>query len=163
MSFCPCPRCKRHVRAGESACPFCNAALPADFGPAPRVVAPVTGPFARAAILFMGAATTACSSGSAEPVPSPYYGPAVIDADATTKQDSGEPLPVVFYGPAIVDASADDSTEPAPVPFYGPAVFDAGREQDAGTGVDASDGGDSEEPAPVPFYGPAVVDSGSEQ
>jgi hypothetical protein len=158
-SFCPCPRCKRHVRAGESACPFCGTPLPADFGPAPRVVAPVTGPFARAAILFMGAATTACSgSGSSEPVSTP-----VLNVDASTNPDSGEPLPVVFYGPAVVDASSDDSGEPMPVPFYGPAVVDAGRDQDAGTDVDASDGGDSGEPMPVPFYGPAVVDSGSEE
>jgi hypothetical protein len=64
-----------------------------------------------------------------------------MNADASTTQDSGEPVPGVFYGPAVVDAG--DSEEPVPVPFYGPAVFDAGREQDAGTGVDASDGGDS--------------------
>jgi hypothetical protein len=79
-SFCPCPRCKRHLRAGESACPFCGAPLPADFCPAPRAVAPVTGPFARAAILFVGAATTACGGPSGEPIPLPYYGPAVVDS-----------------------------------------------------------------------------------
>jgi hypothetical protein len=146
-SFCPCPQCKRHVRVGEGACPFCAALLPADFGPAPRAAAPVTGPFARAAILFMGAATTACSSSSPTP--------AVYNADASTTEDSGEPLPVVFYGPAIFDASAiEDSAKP------GPAV-DAGQDsgQDA-TAVDASDAGDSGEPLPQPFYGPAIVDSG---
>jgi hypothetical protein len=97
VSFCPCPQCKRHVRAGEEACPFCRAPLPAGFGPAPRVAAPATGPFARAAILFMGAATTACSSNAAAPVP--FYGPATVNMDASDEQDSAEPPPCRSTGP----------------------------------------------------------------
>lgn len=154
--FVPCPDCKRHVLASETACPFCRSALPADLGQ-PRPPARVaTGPFARAAIVFMGAAAaTACSSST--PV-----GPSVVDA---SMQDDGEPLPVPFYGPAVVDASMQDDGEPLPVVFYGPAVVDASLEKDTGApGLDASpDAADADAAMPVPFYGPAIVDSGSEQ
>ena len=64
--------------------------------PAPRAVAPVTGPYARARPFSSWAPRTSACGGSVsgEPVPVPFYGPAVIDA--STDQDSGEPLPVVF-------------------------------------------------------------------
>ena len=137
-TFVPCPQCKRHILTSDSACPFCHTPLPDDFGPTPRVVAPAAvGPFARAAILFMGAATSACSGpASSQPVPQPFYGPAVVDA--SMDQDSGEPMPVPFYGPAVVDASPEaagpdasaDSGEPIPTPFYGPAVVDSGSHEE---------------------------------
>ncbi len=129
-SFLPCPQCRRHVRASESACPFCAAPTPDRVGPAPRVDAVVTGRYARAAILFMGAATSACS-GSGEPTPVPFYGPAVVDAGS--EHDSG-------------GASTDAGTGEA----------SAGK----GSAVDASAGNDSGQPLPVPFYGPAIVDAG---
>lgn len=96
--FVPCPDCKRHVLASETACPFCRSALPADLGQPRRPAAVATGPFARAAIVFMGAATTACSSS-----PVPFYGPAVVDASIDA--DAGAPVP--FYGPAIVDSGSE--------------------------------------------------------
>jgi hypothetical protein len=65
----------------------------------------------------MGAATTACSS---EPVPTPFYGPAVLNVDASNSPDSGEPE----SGTAIDASAGNDSGEPVPVPFYGPAVVD---------------------------------------
>jgi hypothetical protein len=130
--FVPFPDCKRHVLASETACPFCRSALPADLGP-PRRPAPVaTGPFARAAIFFMGAATTACSSSNSagEPVPSVFYGPAVFDA--SMQGDSGEPMPVVFYGPAFLDASLEEDTgAPGPGADASPDAADAGPPTDA--------------------------------
>ena len=31
MNLLPCPKCLRHARASEPACPFCKTPLPADF------------------------------------------------------------------------------------------------------------------------------------
>jgi hypothetical protein len=36
-----CPSCARHVRHDEGRCPFCNDALPDDFGARPAPVAPI--------------------------------------------------------------------------------------------------------------------------
>src|SRR5262245_60284356 len=57
----PCPACARHVRIGERACPFCDAALPGDLRP--RAVRPPTRRVGRAAAFFLGATVslTACS------------------------------------------------------------------------------------------------------
>ncbi len=52
----PCPSCARHVRARESACPFCAATLPAD--PGARAVPATPGRLGRAAAFFFGAAVT---------------------------------------------------------------------------------------------------------
>lgn len=60
--LCPCSACGRHVRAGEAACPFCRAALPADFSSRARPA--VTGWRTRNAALALGATLGlgACSS-----------------------------------------------------------------------------------------------------
>jgi hypothetical protein len=124
----PCPGCKRHILSSESACPFCQSPVPTGFGPAPRRAAgPVTGPLVRAAIVFMGAATSACSSSSA-----PDTTPAV---DASMGGDS-EPLPVVFYGPAILDDSGTTLEKDAGDTDAAPT---ADASSDAGA-ADASDG-----------------------
>jgi hypothetical protein len=58
----PCPSCARHVRAGETACPFCASALPADLGAQAVPAAP--GRLSRAAAFVFGASLSvaACSS-----------------------------------------------------------------------------------------------------
>jgi hypothetical protein len=61
----PCPSCNRHVRVEETACPFCNGALPAR----PRDQMPATArPRLSRAALFTAGATllgaAACSSSS---------------------------------------------------------------------------------------------------
>lgn len=62
----PCSACRRHVRATESACPFCSASLTSAGakGTAREVAAATTRGMSRAAILALGAAiaVTACSS-----------------------------------------------------------------------------------------------------
>lgn len=35
VSLVPCVSCLRHIRADAGACPFCDSALPEDYGVAP--------------------------------------------------------------------------------------------------------------------------------
>lgn len=91
----PCPSCARHVRANDTTCPFCAAALAL----AP-VAAPVLGErLGRAALFAFGAAmatnVAACSMSSTPPTDtgtaSPDTGSAPADAgvDAAGNPDSG--------------------------------------------------------------------------
>jgi hypothetical protein len=112
--FAPCPACRRHVRADETACPFCASAMPADFVPPPRPVVRAVGPLTRSAVLFLGATACGGSVAPSEPVPVVFYGPAVVDAGDAAHADAadGEPPGLVFYGPAPVhDAGADEETD----------------------------------------------------
>jgi len=113
MSQClhPCPSCAQHLRASETVCPFCDAALPEGFGicaqPAPR-----GRPMSRAALLFVGANAAAGCSADA---PVPLYGPATIDAgpsldagtdaqsEAATDAQTATDAPAVMDGPATID------------------------------------------------------------
>jgi hypothetical protein len=76
-----CPQCHRHVRAPESACPFCSRNLPAR-----SVAAGVAG----AAIVATGLSVGACFNGNAVT----HYGPPLFfDAgvsDVDTGADGGE-------------------------------------------------------------------------
>lgn len=59
----PCPSCNRHVRAEETACPFCAAALPSRASLPERVLP--RGRLSRAALIAAGATLaglSACSS-----------------------------------------------------------------------------------------------------
>lgn len=70
-SLVPCTACARHVRATESACPFCGAAiaLVAPREPAPE---PADRLLARAAIAFATATmVAACGKTDAPPPPPP--------------------------------------------------------------------------------------------
>ena len=105
-----CSSCTRHVRVGETTCPFCSAEL------SPIAVAPASPrgrAKSRSAVVFFGAAATvgACAS-----TVTPIYGTAVInDASVPNASDAG-------------DASDADDEENLPEPMYGPAVIDAGDE-----------------------------------
>jgi hypothetical protein len=135
VRFAPCPSCRRHVRADETACPFCASALPADFVPPPRPVVRAVGPFTRSAVLFLGATACGGSVAPTEPMPLVFYGPAVVEdagaeasmrdaaadtavADAATDAADDEPSSPVFYGPApvLVDAGGDQETDAREVP-----------------------------------------------
>jgi hypothetical protein len=141
MDLHPCPACARHIRAFESVCPFCSAAMPEGFGSVPK--AKIAAPRSRAAILFMGAtAVSACGgstlttagtdAGSADATEDTMavaaYGPAIIDSGI---QDAGEDMTAVAaYGPAIIDSGAKDATEDQDSGFlvlYGPAPVDSGE------------------------------------
>src|SRR5262245_56280946 len=89
-----CPSCARHVRANERACPFCDAALPEDFGVCSGP-GDLARPLSRAALLFVSAAALAgCGKRGGDPG-SPgsgvdIYGPAPIDArDAAPAPSDG--------------------------------------------------------------------------
>jgi hypothetical protein len=90
----PCPSCNRHVRAGESACPFCSASLshPACEG---RCSSAHGRRLSRAALFAMGGAAllgAACGSGVVAPPygapPPPPDSSAATDAPAD-RADSG--------------------------------------------------------------------------
>jgi hypothetical protein len=117
MSQClhPCPSCAQHLRASETVCPFCDAALPEGFGicahPAPR-----GRPMSRAALLFVGANVAAGCSADA-PATMTLYGPAVINdagssldagtdarSEAATDAQTGSDAPAVMDGPATIDS-----------------------------------------------------------
>jgi hypothetical protein len=130
----PCPSCARHLRAGETACPFCGAVLSGTFG-ASAPIAPSNGrPMSRAALLFAAATVAASCGGAIESTGAPDGG-----HDAARSADGGDDpdaLPVTLYGP-------------------GPVNEDAGRAQDAGTdSAGEYDGG-----MPV-MYGPAPINDG---
>jgi hypothetical protein len=99
-----CPSCERHIRSVETSCPFCDVALPEDFGVCDEPRA--TGrPLTRAAFILMSAtALTACGK-STGPGTGPgggaeIYGPPPVDV----RPDAGPPqeMPVTVYGPAPV-------------------------------------------------------------
>lgn len=133
----PCPGCARHVRANESACPFCDAAI----GDAtPRALVPATNDrlFARAALTFAAAAATTLTACGKEPtdkpvpaptntppdnMPAPAYGPPPMMIDAAP-----EPVPTTTTTATTPSASSSATPAPphstthsknAPVPAYG--------------------------------------------
>lgn len=86
MAFVVCQGCQRHVRAAESACPFCTtamvasstgneSALPAGRVTRAHVAGLVVGAVAVSSVLF----GTAC----------PAYGGPALDRDSATSGDSG--------------------------------------------------------------------------
>lgn len=163
MSLRPCPSCSRHVRATETACPFCSAVLP------PTASSPPTrslGRLGRAAIFAFGAATTttavACGDGTQ---PTPSDSGSSIDSGPEVVADGGSDAPVSIddfdanvaplYGAPPPDASepvdAPASTPPGqvdsgtdaggPAPLYGgppkpePDGGSSSTEPDAGGGI----------------------------
>jgi hypothetical protein len=155
MSLRPCLSCGRHVRASESACPFCRASL--EPTPTPPSGAAV-GRLGRAALFAFGATTVVAASASVEGCNvAPAYGTPPIDSGMV---DSGGPSPL-YGGPPDAGVTDDAATTPSddagndagniappygtpsedaggPAPAYGAPPDDAGSAQDAG--VDAGGG-----------------------
>jgi hypothetical protein len=98
----PCERCRRHVRASATTCPFCAAVTTRDAS-APVAWRPAAGRLTRAALLFgsVAAATPACGAAT---------GPAVPDAGAVSD------APERDGAPADGDAGTE---EVSVVPHYG--------------------------------------------
>lgn len=122
----PCSSCARHVRASETACPFCSAALSLRAAPLPRT--PIAR-LSRAALFALGtsaAAMGACTSGTG-----PVGGDAGTQADADAPKPAYGGPPDDDGGPFLVDAAyggppSDASDSDARVqPAYGgpPADF----------------------------------------
>jgi hypothetical protein len=108
-----CPSCARHVRSIETTCPFCEEALPDDFGVCgePRAAG---RPLTRAAFLLMSAtALTACGKSPGAGGGADIYGPPPVDArpdSGTTTAPEPVPQPVAVYGPAPVAGDASPPT-----------------------------------------------------
>jgi hypothetical protein len=150
MSFVPCPSCRRHVRAGDAACPFCGAAGAAEPAVAPSASVPGQR-LSRGAMFAFAVSVAACSSSGDDGNPGLMYGGPPIDAStldtgaADGGLDSGNPAPA--YG-----APADTGTPDASKPDTGNA--DTGGASDVG--ADTSDTG-----GPAPLYGlPPPSDAG---
>lgn len=126
----PCPSCARHVRASDTACPFCASALPE----APAMAATQSpGRLSRAALYAMGASAAAAAAAACTVTAVPVYGAPSVPIDGG--QDAQNSTPV--YGGPPADA-ADDRV-----------LADAGLGDAAS---DADDGGDADSGA-VPAYG----------
>lgn len=136
-SLVPCPSCGRHVRAAESACPFCDAALPS--GLAARAIPGARERLSRAKLAVFGAtasmALAACGTavgngntdGAAE---------ASVVADSNTgasdtgaARDEGPPdegnTSADYGAPPPRDAGQPDDNG-GPGPEYGAPPPDAG-------------------------------------
>lgn len=118
----PCPHCGRHVFAGDSSCPFCASALPADLA---RFAVPGTSRRLTRAAAFAFTASLSvlgCSSDSTGPVDAghdanggadgPAYGlPPVLDSGNDAMPQDAGPGDAggnqVLYGLPPSDAAAD--------------------------------------------------------
>jgi hypothetical protein len=140
MAFIPCPSCRRHVRGGDTSCPFCAAALTSEH--ASRAVPASSSRLGRGALFAFAVTVTACGgSTEGEPVTADTgavdTGTAKADTATTTDgfvNDTGGP--VAAYGGPPIDSSVPDT-----------AKADSGPADD--------DGG------PAPAYGLPPPDSGS--
>lgn len=87
MSLRPCPGCTRHVRASESACPFCAATLPSLAEGEPSETSVRAG--SRHAVMFgVAAGAIAISTALLGTACAAYGGPAPVDAGETTDTTS---------------------------------------------------------------------------
>src|SRR4051812_45810637 len=102
MAFLPCPSCKRHVRAGDEACPFCASSMPADV----RVAAAPTRRLGRSALFAFAVGVAGCSSeGGVVPV---YGAPAPTDTGAKLDAEDDPGGGMALYG-APADTGAPDT------------------------------------------------------
>ncbi len=85
----PCPSCRRHVRAGEATCPFCETRLA---GSAPSVASPTLAP-ARGRLnrtaLFAAGATLVGMAACGSTLPSPLADGSAGGAGGTFGQTGG--------------------------------------------------------------------------
>ena len=159
----PCPSCARHVRASETACPFCQAELPEGLEAQARPG--VARRMSRAAALALGAslAVAAC----ADEVQT------TNDASGATSGDKGSGSGGGGAGGAggaastTATSSSEASSSSGIAVLYGPAPppdggFGGSPPDDAGTPVEDSgtpveDGGSSNpnDAGPAPIYGAA--------
>lgn len=143
-SLVPCPNCHRHVRAAESACPFCRSALPNDLAASAIPAAP--GRMRRAAI-FAFTATLGLAGCSDNPAPTSDSGTVADTGSATDTggaTDTGNPADT--GGATDAGVPSDDGSTMA---LYGGPPVDVPAPTDLGP---QDDGG------PMPLYGaPADV------
>jgi hypothetical protein len=116
----PCPRCERHVRTDESACPFCSAALPSNL--AARAIPGATQRLSRAAAFLFGASLTVAGCGSEISTGAGSGG----GSDPTGSSSDSSAA-----SGGMTDAGPDD--DGGNVPLYGdPTPIDGGPDDDGG-------------------------------
>ncbi len=118
----PCPACARHVRASETACPFCKAALPGTLPVIPGASGRLTraAAFAFTTTLATSAMATAASCGGETSgdekgnflppygiAPTPPPQDASRDADAGDANDGDSGGVQAHYGGVPVDSGSD--------------------------------------------------------
>jgi hypothetical protein len=115
-----CGECRRHVRAGETSCPFCGSTA----SRAPHVL-PRAQRIARAAGYASAVLIAGLGGGCAESrVPEDDAGTAVVDAG----RDAGVAVPDAGVADAGTPADAGpDADAEVPVPLYGGAFPDPRR------------------------------------
>ena len=118
----PCPRCSRHVRVSEGACPFCGVSLDPSFGATPVPLGSAMR-LSRAALFALGTGAaivtpvfaidcSATPSYGGSPVQSiPPYGQVPVPEDGGEgPQDSARAAPDVDVGSVDAgDGSVDDT------------------------------------------------------
>jgi hypothetical protein len=130
----PCPSCARHVRARESACPFCASALPGGVGE--RAIPATPQRLGRAAAFFFGAAVTVASCAT-EVTDAPSgttggTGGASSSSGGQGGAGNGGNVTATGAGAGLPDAGPDD--DGGVFTMYGVPPFDAG--EDAGGPTD---------------------------
>src|SRR4051812_6780999 len=112
MALVPCESCRRHVRAGDAACPFCKTVRTAT-----TVVA-----VAAAALTIAGCEAFSPASKYGGP-PAPYVAPDAETTTTTTTLTSDAAAPAPSPTPAAssprLTAPTSDTTTHAPVAMYG--------------------------------------------
>ncbi len=135
MPFVPCPSCRRHVRAGDAACPFCSEALPASL----QAVPAATQRLGRGALFAFAVSVAACG-GTETPETTTDTG-AVSDGTTDSVTDTG----------AAKDDGIDTSDTGGPVAAYG-GPPDTGVKPDTATDT-APDGTATDSGGGTPLYG----------
>ncbi len=128
----PCPKCSRHVKRTDAACPFCATALPAyaSVDDATELEGPR---LSRSAMLLVGAATVAAGCNLFNPMANIYGGPPTPPPDAARAND---PVAAVYGGPPPImqppvpqqtdagapqpDAARPDAAQPVATIYGGP-------------------------------------------
>lgn len=136
----PCTNCSRHVRAAETACPFCRHALPQDL--AKRAVPSLTRRLDRLATFTFAVGLTVAACGGAT------GGDDGTDDQQTTQQDDEAALKKKKDAGAKEDAGCSEDTQTHDAggfhALYGmppihvdPCASDAGAKKDAGHAKDS--------------------------
>ncbi len=117
--FIPCPACARHVKQGDSKCPFCGVEVPRENGPPSRAAVGQLSRSALLAVSAMGAAvaSTECSSSPIVPYGVPPYlagAPSGDDSGGGADSDSSTPDDATREAASLEGGSAQ--------PLYGAAL-----------------------------------------
>lgn len=111
----PCPSCARHVRTGERACPFCDAALHADH--AHSIARDTTERLARSALVAFGAAVSLAACGPTLDE-TPHHDTVVVVSPPPRSPEFAQP-PAPRDPRVVVTPVEPPPVPPAPPPVYG--------------------------------------------